>query len=97
MRGLVEFRVQRLDVVLTADGENRIAKVGDKPLAEFVKAWAVSDEGKAFVDAPGNSGGGAHGGGSGGGEVKTMARAAFDALAESKRMDFIKAGGQLTA
>ena len=52
-------------VVLTADGENRIAKVGEKLLADFVKEWAVSDKGKAFVDAPGNSGGGAQGGGKG--------------------------------
>jgi hypothetical protein len=84
-------------VVLTAEGETRIAKVGDKPLAEFVKAWAVSDEGKAFVDAPANSGGGAHGGGNGTPEAKTMARTAFEALGEVKRMEFIKSGGQLTA
>jgi hypothetical protein len=67
-------------VVLTADGENRVAKMGDKLLAEAVKAWAVSDEGKAFVDAPTNSGGGAHGGGNGTPEAKTMARTAFEAL-----------------
>jgi len=61
-------------VVLTADGEQRIAKVGDKPLAEFVKEWAASDEGKAFVDAPGNSGGGANGGagGTGGADLSKM-------------------------
>lgn len=53
-------------VVLTADGDKRIAKVGDKALADFVKEWAVSDEGKTFVDAPGNVGGGANGGASGG-------------------------------
>jgi hypothetical protein len=84
-------------VVLTADGENRVAKMGDKLLAEAVKAWAVSDEGKAFVDAPTNSGGGAHGGGNGTPEAKTMARTAFEALGEVKRMEFIKSGGQLTA
>jgi hypothetical protein len=54
-------------VILTADGENRIAKVGDKALADFVKEWAASDEGKAFVDAKVNSGGGADGGAEGGG------------------------------
>ena len=84
-------------VVLTADGENRIAKVGDKLLADFVKTWATSDEGKAFVDAPGNSGGGAQGGGTGGADQKTIARAAFEALDGAKRMEFIKAGGQITA
>lgn len=49
-------------VVLTVDGDKRIAKVGDKALAEFVKEWTGSDEGKSFVDAPGNVGGGAGGG-----------------------------------
>lgn len=84
-------------VVLTADGENRVAKVGDKLLADYVKEWTVSDKGKAFVDAPGNSGGGAHGGGGGGGNVKTMTRAAFEALSPLKRTEFSKDGGQLTA
>lgn len=53
-------------VVLTVDGDKRIAKVGDKALAEFVKEWAASDEGKTFVDAKVNSGGGADGGAGGG-------------------------------
>ena len=53
-------------VVLTVDGDKRIAKVGDKALADFVKEWAGSDEGKSFVDAAVNSGGGANGGAGGG-------------------------------
>ena len=48
-----------------ADGENRGAKVGDKALTDFVSEWAQSDEGKHFVTAPANSGGGA-GAGKGG-------------------------------
>jgi hypothetical protein len=83
-------------VVLTADGENRIAKIGDKLLKDAVVEWSKSDEGKAFVDAPINGGGGAGGGSNGVGEVKTMTRAAFEGLPEEKRMTFIKAGGQLT-
>lgn len=84
-------------VVLTADGENRIAKVGDKLLKDFVAEWSKSDEGKAFVDAPINIGGGAQGGGDGKGAQKTLTRAAFDALNETARMEHVKAGGQLTA
>ena len=84
-------------VVLTADGETRVAKVGDKLLAEFIKAWAVSDEGKAFVDAPGNSGGGAHGGGAGDSHLKTLTRAIFDGLTETAKMEHIKTGGTVTA
>ena len=84
-------------VVLTADGENRVAKMGDKLLAEAVKAWAVSDEGKAFVDAPGNAGGGATGGGQGNSHLKTVTRAIFDGLSDVAKMDHIKAGGQVIA
>lgn len=44
------------------DGEGNFAgKIGDKPVADFVKAWAASDEGKVFI-ANGNTGGGANGG-----------------------------------
>lgn len=53
------------DVQVVQDGETRVAKVGDKALTEFVTSWAQSDEGKHFVSAPANSGGGA-GGGKGG-------------------------------
>jgi len=49
-------------VQLIADGENRIAKVGEKPLADYVGEWAKSDEGKYFVAAQQNTGGGAMGG-----------------------------------
>lgn len=37
------------------------AKIGGKPLADAVKAWAGSDEGKHFVEAPHNNGSGAKG------------------------------------
>ena len=53
----------RSGVQIVADGENRTAKFGDKPLADYVKEWAAGDEGKHFVAAPSNSGGGAQGGG----------------------------------
>jgi len=84
-------------VVLTAEGETRTAKVGDKLLKDFVTEWAKGDEGKAFVDAPANSGGGANGGGSGGAQAKTMTRTAFDALDATGKMAFTKDGGTLTA
>lgn len=50
-------------VTIEADGENRVAKFGGKPLDVSVKEWAASDEGKNFVAAAANSGGGAAGGG----------------------------------
>ena len=85
----------RGQVQIVADGDKRIAKVGDKALKDFVKEWAAGDEGKHFVQAPGNAGGGASGG-SGGAAGKTMARAAFDALGQGERAAFISEGGKLT-
>jgi ABC-type transporter Mla subunit MlaD len=52
----------RGSVQIVADGENRIAKVGDKALGDYVKEWAAGDEGKHFVTAAQNGGGGALGG-----------------------------------
>ena len=61
----------RAGVQIVADGENRVAKVGEKALSDYVKDWAASDEGKHFVAAPINTGGGAGGGGGKGGSVDT--------------------------
>jgi predicted RNase H-like nuclease (RuvC/YqgF family) len=47
--------------VVTKDGV-RISMVGDKPISEHLKEWATTDEGKHFVAAPNNNGGGAQGG-----------------------------------
>lgn len=49
-------------VEVKVDGENRTALVGGKPLGEFVKAWAASDDGKHFVTAAVNTGTNANGG-----------------------------------
>ena len=48
-------------VAIVADGENRAAKIGDKDLAIAVSEWAKGDEGKFFVAATQNNGGGANG------------------------------------
>jgi hypothetical protein len=44
-----------------ADGDTRKAVIGDKELSQFVTEWSSSDEGKHFVQAPANGGGGADG------------------------------------
>ncbi len=49
-------------VEVKVDGENRTALVGGKPLGEFVKTWAASDDGKHFVTAAVNTGTNANGG-----------------------------------
>jgi chromosome segregation ATPase len=51
------------NIQFVTEGDQRIAKAGDKALADFVADWAKSDEGKHFVSAPTNNGGGANGGG----------------------------------
>ena len=68
---------------IKADGDTRQALIGDKPIAEFISEWAKSDEGKHFVSAPANSGGGAEGGSRSGQTAKTMSRADFDAKSSS--------------
>lgn len=63
-------------VQIVADGDAKVAKVGEKPLADFVTEWAKGDEGKHFVAAPNNGGGGSHGGGGASAQTpKTLAEA----------------------
>jgi hypothetical protein len=82
-------------VQIVTEGDQRIAKVGDKALADFVGEWAKTDDGKHFVSAANNNGGGA-GGGAGGGSKKTLSRAEFEAKSPADRMEFSKTGGQVT-
>lgn len=85
----------RSGVQIVADGENRVAKVGDKVLGDHVKEWAASDEGKRFVTAAANGGGGANGGSGGAGGAKQKTRAQFDAMNNGERMTFSKEGGKV--
>lgn len=77
------------DFVVTAKGEK-----GPVPFLDFAKSWAVSDEGKHFILAQSNTGGGAAGGGSGSGSSKTLPREQFNALTPSEQRLFIKDGGK---
>lgn len=83
-------------VQVVADGDQRVAKVGDKALADFIGEWAKGDEGKHFVAAPANSGGGAAGGSGAGAQTKTMTRAGFEALPPAQKVELSKAGLVLT-
>lgn len=82
---------------VVVEGEARTAKIGDKSLGDFIKEWSQGDEGKHYVAAPANGGGGAPGGNTpqGGGQ-KTMTRAAFDALPVADRSKFSMEGGTLS-
>lgn len=73
------------------DGKYAVT-IGDKPAAEHIKALLASDDGKHFVAATVNGGGGA-GGASGSGQAgKTMERGAFDALDQAGRAAAVKDG-----
>lgn len=89
-KALIERQVK-----VEQDGENRVAKVGDKTLKDFVTVWAGSDIGKNYVAAPANSGGGGKGGG-GKPAQKTMPRASFDSLGTTEQSIFMNSGGTLT-
>jgi hypothetical protein len=52
-RALLEKQVE-----VKAEGDSRTAVVGDKSLSDFVKDWSQSDQGKVFIAAPANGGGG---------------------------------------
>ena len=52
---------EQAKIEVKIDGADRKAVVGDKDLAAHVKEWSQSDEGKHFVSAPANTGGGAAG------------------------------------
>lgn len=82
-------------VQVAAEGDSRIAKLGDKALADAVKEWAASDEGKHFVAGAGSGGGGAPGGGQGGGGGKTVSRSVFDGMSQPERATFAKEGGKV--
>lgn len=69
----------------------------EKPVSEALKEWANSDDGKHYVAAPANSGGGTHDSGKANGAGKReMSRSDFDALGQAERMAAVKQGVQLT-
>lgn len=85
------------DALIADDNGNKVAKLGDKLLADAVGEWAGSDKGKHFVTAADVSGGGSQGGHKGGGAAaKTATRAQFDAMPQHERMAFATGGGSVT-
>lgn len=62
----------RGQAAIKAEGGAYQALMGDKPLHDAVTEWASGEQGKHFVLADANSGGGATGGGSGGGSGKSF-------------------------
>ena len=82
-------------VQVKIEGNERKAIIGDKPLSEFVSEWSKSEEGKHFIAAPANSGGGSNGGGDTKGAGKTMPRSQFDGISSGEKNSFLKGGGKI--
>ena len=82
-------------VQVVTDGDKRVTKFGDKLLSDGLKEWAATDEGKHFITATQNNGGGATGG-SNQSIGKTMTRTQFDAQSPASKMEFSKGGGTVT-
>lgn len=78
-------------VQIVADGDSKVAKVGDKALTDFIGEWAKGDEGKFFVAAPNNTGGGAGGGAGGSGNPKPTDIKSLDVNDKAGRMAVINA------
>lgn len=82
-------------VQVKVEGNERKAVIGEKALSEFVSEWSKSEEGKHFIAAPANSGGGSNGGGDAKGAVKTMPRSQFDGISSGEKNLFLKDGGKI--
>lgn len=67
---LTTYLESTLDIELDDDGK---ASIAGQPVAEYLKAWAKTDEGKNYI-ASGSTGGGASGGGNGGGDANPWAK-----------------------
>lgn len=61
LKGAAALLRSGVKIEVGADGA-RLAKIGDKSLADAVKEWSATDDGKAYVSAPQNGGGGGNGG-----------------------------------
>jgi alanyl-tRNA synthetase len=81
-------------VQVKIEGNERKAVIGDKLLSDFVSEWSKGDEGKHFIAAPANSGGGSNGGGDAKGAGKTMPRAQFDKISSAEKVAFLNDGGK---
>jgi hypothetical protein len=80
---------------IAIDGDTRKAVIGDKDLSAFVTEWATSDDGKHYIAAPQNNGGGANGG-SGSTGQQVVSRSTFDNMSHPERASFAKSGGKVT-
>jgi len=60
------------DAKVEVNGDDRVAKIGDKALGDYIKEWASTEEATHYLAAPTNSGGG--GGGGGGSQTADLSK-----------------------
>lgn len=70
--------------------------LNEKPVSDALKEWANSDEGKHYVSAPQNSGGGSNESKSGNGAVKAMNSSEFNSLPPKQQAKLMSSGVTLT-
>lgn len=83
-------------VQIADDNGAKVARVGDKALADYITEWAGSDEGKNFVAAADTSGGGSQGGPPKHTNAPSVSRQAFEGMSASARMTHTQAKGVVT-
>lgn len=67
----------------------------EKPVNDALKEWANSDEGKHYVAAAQNSGGGSNTAKGGDAKAKQIARSDFDAMSHAERHEAVKSGAKV--
>lgn len=85
------------NIEISEDDGTPVAKLDGKPLSEAVSEWSQGDDGKHYVAAAPNSGGGAQGA-NGGGKAdtgKTVTRAEWDEMDHGARAEFSQDGGKV--
>lgn len=83
-------KIIRADVAVVVEDGKRVAKVGDRTIKEHVEHWAKSEEGKNFILADKNKGGGSTGSGGNYTESEGDWDGAFNP--ESKHFNYTKQG-----
>lgn len=50
------------DAKVVSEGDTKVAKIGEKPLGDYIKEWAATADAAHYISAPVNAGAGAEGG-----------------------------------
>lgn len=70
--------------------------LNEKPISQAFKEWTESEDGKHYIAAQSNAGGGTNATKSGAGAAKTMPRSDFATMSPSQQMEASKSGIKLT-